>query len=201
MLLTKREWRIVVVNSINVVIFTVIALRRSNQEFILYLGVIVAILAWLVVKQRTIKFDLTILWGMTAWGLLHMCGGLLRVNGETLYSLELIPLMPSLNIFRFDQLVHTFGFGVATLFGHHLLRRYLRNDIEQRGTLIFLVILIGSGLGAVNEMIEFLAVLAFPKTGVGGYENTMLDIVFNLLGGILAVIWLTRTGKLGAPLR
>ena len=201
MLLTKREWRIVVVNSINVVIFTVIALQRSNQEFILYLGVIVAILAWLVVKQRTIKFDLTILWGMTAWGLLHMCGGLLRVNGETLYALELIPLIPSLNILRFDQLVHTFGFGVATLFGHHLLRRYLRNDIEQRGTLIFLVILIGSGLGAVNEMIEFLAVLAFPTTGVGGYQNTMLDIVFNLLGGILAVIWLTRTRTLGVPLR
>lgn len=201
MLLTKREWQIVAVNIINVVIFTVIALQRSNLEFMLYLGVIVTVLAWLVVKQRTIKFDLTILWGMTAWGLMHMSGGLLHVNGETLYSLELIPLVPRFHILRYDQLVHTFGFGVATLLCHHLLRPFLRDNIDRRGTLLFLVVLMGSGLGAVNEMIEFLAVQTFPETGVGGYENTMLDIVFNLLGGILAVTWLTRTRTLGVPLR
>lgn len=201
MLLTRREWPIVFVNVINVTIFAFVAMRRSNQEFLLYLGVIVAILAWLIVKQRAIKFDLTILWGMTTWGLMHMCGGLLHVNGETLYSLELVPLVPSLHILRFDQFVHTFGFGVATLLCHHMLRRYLRDAIERRGTLVFLVLLMGSGLGAMNEMIEFLAVMTFPETGVGGYENTMLDIVFNLFGGILAVIWLARTRTLGVPIR
>ena len=201
MLFTKREWPIFVVNIINVVIFTVIARRRSNQEFMLYLGVIVMILTWLVVKQRTIRFDLTILWGMTLWALMHMSGGLLHVNGETLYSLELVPLVPRLHILRYDQLVHTFGFGVATLLCHHLLRPFLHDNIDRRGTLMFLVVLMGSGLGAVNEMIEFLAVQTFPETGVGGYQNTMLDIVFNLLGGILAVTWLTRRRALGVPLR
>lgn len=201
MLLTKRERQIVVVNIINIAIFTVIALRRSNLEFLLYLGVIVAVFTWLVVKQRAIKFDLTILWGMTAWGLMHMCGGLLHVNGETLYSLELVSLVPDLHILRYDQFVHTFGFGVATLLCHHLLRPFLRDNIDRRGTLLFLVVLMGSGLGAVNEMIEFLAVLTVPETGVGGYQNTMLDIVFNLLGGILAVIWLARRRALGVPLR
>lgn len=201
MLLTKRERQIVVVNIINIAIFTVIALRRSNLEFLLYLGVIVAVFTWLVVRQRAIKFDLTILWGMTAWGLMHMCGGLLHVNGETLYSLELVSLVPDLHILRYDQFVHTFGFGVATLLCHHLLRPFLRDNIDRRGTLLFLVVLMGSGLGAVNEMIEFLAVLTVPETGVGGYQNTMLDIVFNLLGGILAVIWLARRRALGVPLR
>ena len=89
----------------------------------------------------------------------------------------------------------------GTLLCHHMLRRYLRDNIDRRGTLIFLVVLMGSGLGAVNEMIEFLAVLTFPETGVGGYENTMLDIVFNLFGGVLAVTWLARTRTLGVPLR
>ena len=201
MFLTKREWLIVFINVVSVAIFAVVAMTRSNQEFLLYLGVLVAILAWLVVKQRSVKFDQAILWGMTLWGLMHMSGGLLHVGGETLYSLELVSLVPSLNILRFDQLVHTFGFGVATLFCHHLLRRYLRDDIDRRGTLIFLVVLMGSGLGAVNEIIEFLAVQTFPETGVGGYQNTMLDIVFNLLGGILAVTWLSRTRALGVPLR
>lgn len=201
MLLTRREWPIFAVNIINVAIFTVIALLRSNLEFVLYLGVMVTVLAWVVVKQRSIKFDLTILWGMTLWGLMHMCGGLLHVNGETLYSLQLVPLLPQLHILRYDQLVHTFGFGVATLLCYHLLRPFLRDNIDRRGTLVFLVVLMGSGLGAVNEMIEFLAVLTFPETGVGGYENTMLDIVFNLFGGILAVIWLTRGRTFGVPLR
>ena len=34
-----------------------------------------------------------------------------------------------------------------------------------------------------------------PETGVGGYHNTMLDLCFNLLGGILAVTWLTWQGR------
>ena len=30
-----------------------------------------------------------------------------------------------------------------------------------------------------------------PETGVGGYENTALDLCFNLVGAFLAVCWLT----------
>jgi hypothetical protein len=42
------------------------------------------------------------------------------------------------------------------------------------------------GFGALNELIEFLAVLSVPETGVGGYYNTGLDIVANALGAICA---------------
>ena len=89
-----------------------------------------------------------------------------------------------------------FGFGVTTLVCHHLLRPYLRERIEQWGTLAVLVVLMGSGVGALNEIIEFIAVLTVPETGVGGYENTALDLCFNLLGGILAVSLITlRRGR------
>jgi hypothetical protein len=43
------------------------------------------------------------------------------------------------------------------------------------------------GLGAVNEIIEFVAVLVFPQTNVGGYANTALDLVFNSFGAIFSV--------------
>ena len=43
------------------------------------------------------------------------------------------------------------------------------------------------GGGAINELIEFGTVLALPETGVGGYDNTMMDFVFNLLGAQQAV--------------
>jgi hypothetical protein len=43
------------------------------------------------------------------------------------------------------------------------------------------------GLGAVNEIIEFAAVLGLPDTNVGGYLNTGLDLVFNAIGAIIAM--------------
>lgn len=36
--------------------------------------------------------------------------------------------------------------------------------------------------------IEFIAVLTVPDDGVGGYYNTALDIVFNFVGAMLAII-------------
>jgi uncharacterized membrane protein YjdF len=190
MLLAKRELPILVVNLIYVPIFTVVALRRTNYEFLLYVCVILIVAAWILWKQRRIRFDRTILWGLTIWGLLHMAGGNLRVGGGVLYGLVLVPLIERFDILRYDQFVHTFGFAVATLVCHHLLRPYLKDRIERWGTLAFLVVLMGSGFGALNEIIEFIAVLAVPETGVGGYENTLLDLVFNLIGGILAIAWL-----------
>ncbi len=44
------------------------------------------------------------------------------------------------------------------------------------------------GLGAVNEIIEFIAVVVFPNTNVGGYVNTALDLVFNAAGAITAMV-------------
>ena len=44
------------------------------------------------------------------------------------------------------------------------------------------------GLGATNEIIEFSAVLMVPDTNVGGYINTALDLCFNALGAVIAVV-------------
>lgn len=201
MLLTKRELPILIINLIYVPIFTIIALRGTNYEFLLYVCVILFVGAWILLKQRKVRFDRSILWGLTVWGLLHMAGGNLRVGNGVLYGLTLIPLVPRFDIVRYDQLVHTFGFGVATLIGHHLLRPYLREGIDRWGTLSFLIVLMGAGFGALNEIVEFIAVVAMPETGVGGYENTLLDLVFNLIGGILAVVWLTCQRKRAAAAR
>jgi hypothetical protein len=46
----------------------------------------------------------------------------------------------------------------------------------------------GMGFGALNEVIEFIAVLTLPNTNVGGYENTGWDLVANLVGTIIAAL-------------
>jgi len=195
MLLTRREIPVLIVNLVYVPAFTVIALRNLNFEFVLYVGVILIIAAWVVWKQRSVRFDLPILWGLTIWGLLHMAGGNIRVGDDILYGLQLIPV-----VLRYDQLVHAFGFGTATLVCYHLLKPYLRDGIDRWRTLSILIVLMGSGLGAINEIIEFIAVKTLPETNVGGYDNTLWDLIFNLIGGLLAVGWLTvRRRRQTAP--
>lgn len=191
MLLTRRELPVLIVNLVYIPAFTAVALTRTNYEFLLYAGVILLVAGWILWKQRRVRFDLTVLWGLTIWGVLHMAGGNIRVGDGVLYGVQLVPLIPRFQILRYDQFVHMFGFAVATLICHHLLRPHLNERINQWWTLALLIVLMGSGLGATNEILEFIAVVTIPETGVGGYDNTMLDLCFNLLGGILAVTWLT----------
>ena len=128
-----------------------------------------------------------------------MAGGNIQAGNDVLYGLQLIPI-----VLRYDQLVHAFGFGTAALVCHHLLKPYLRAGIDHWRTLSILVVLMGSGLGAINEIIEFIAVKALPETHVGGYDNTLWDLIFNRIGGVFAVGWLTarkrRRRRRGAPL-
>ena len=51
---------------------------------------------------------------------------------------------------------------------------------------------VGMGVGALNEVIEFLATLALPDTNVGGYHNTGRDLIANLLGAATAAVVVVR---------
>ncbi len=118
-----------------------------------------------------------------------MAGGGVPVNGSVLYSYVLLPLAGNgeLVLLKYDQIVHFYGFGVATLVLWHVLRRNFP-ALDGTKTIYAFAILGGMGLGVLNELIEFTAVLVFPDTNVGGYFNTALDLVFNTLGAITAAV-------------
>ena len=103
-------------------------------------------------------------------------------------GVQLIPIINhgELIILKFDQFVHFFGFGVSTLIAWHLIKPYL-NEKTNYKIVYPLVALVGIGLGALNEVIEFTAVVLVPETGVGGYYNTALDLVFNMFGAVAAI--------------
>lgn len=187
MLVTRRERVVLIVNILYVVGFGVVTLRQLNFEFMLYTGVIVSVGALLVWKQRTVRLEQPVLWGLTVWGMMHLAGGNVQVGDGVLYNVELIRLIPQYSVLRYDQVVHAFGFGLTTLICHHVLRPWLRTEIVRRRTLLIAVVLMGSGLGAINEVVEFIVTESVPETNVGGYTNTMLDLIFNLLGGLGAV--------------
>ena len=65
-------------------------------------------------------------------------------------------------------------------------------------SLSIVIAMAGLGVGGLNEIIEFIATVVMPETGVGGYMNTALDLVADLVGAVLAVIFL-RLGHFRSP--
>jgi putative membrane protein len=185
-----HQWILFAFTAFYIAVFSIYYAGAANFEFIGYVGVLVfgAILIY-VTLPRT-QFANHILWGLSLWGLLHLAGGSVRVGDDVLYALKLIPLYDGggeFYILKMDQLIHLLGFGVAALAIMHLLFRFVSQDEPRRFWLGVVAIFVAMGLGAMNEVIEFSAVVFVPETGVGGYYNTALGLVFNALGATTAV--------------
>ncbi|MEK6890661.1 MAG: DUF2238 domain-containing protein [Nanoarchaeota archaeon] len=189
--LRKGEWFLILFNLAYVIAFATYYISIKNYEFLWYVLVLVFFFLLIGLTLRKSNFNYLILWGLSLWGLLHMAGGGLNIGGEVLYRLELIHLFDvgDTYILKFDQFVHAFGFGVTTLVAWHLLKPYLNTKTNFKVVYV-LLIAIAMGAGALNEIVEFAAVVVAPNTGVGGYYNTALDLVFNMIGSIIAVIFI-----------
>jgi hypothetical protein len=174
-----------------------VAAARGNQEFVIYVGVLVVLVVAVGVVHLHSQLSLASLWALSAWGAAHLAGGLWVVPDgwpidgprHVLYSLWLIP-----DRLKYDQVVHAFGFGVTTWVCWQALRASLahrsgRTPDEVQPTFGWLVLCAaaGMGFGALNEVLEFAATLLVPEVNVGGYYNTGWDLVSNLVGSSLAV--------------
>ena len=186
----KGQWPIVAVNVVYLLAASVFFGARHNYEFLLYIGVIVFFLALIAFTNERVRYSNGILWGLTVWAVLHMLGGGVQLRDHVLYGQILLPLSNRLPVLRFDQVVHMFGFGVATVLMQYLLRPVLKPDVRIGTALSIVVVMAGLGVGALNEIVEFIAVVLVPETGVGGYENTSLDLVSNLIGAVLALVYI-----------
>ena len=168
------------------------AFVRGNREFLFYIVVMVIMIAGVMAVHRRVNLSQGALWALSIWGLLHMLGGLMPVpegwaiSGEirVLYSLWLIP-----GYLKYDHVVHAYGFGTTTWVCWQGLRAAFRGVGKQVQPTFGLMVLAaagGMGFGALNEVIEFVAVLLVPNTNVGGYMNTGWDLVANLTGTLVA---------------
>jgi len=168
---------------------TIAALNQGNNEFLFYSGSLLVIIYILVEIHRRIRFTNTTLWLLTIWGFLHMIGGTVPISPEfvpgdgsaVLYSFRLRPDLP-----RYDQIIHAFGFFSATVACWEIVRASL--NAKQGLALSIIAALMGMGLGAFNEVLEFIAT-RLTETNVGGYVNTGWDLVSNTIGTTCAGIW------------
>jgi hypothetical protein len=182
------------------------ALREGNREFVFYIAVMTILIGAVAIVHRRVQLSPVLLWCLSVWGALHMAGGLVSVpadwptDGEfrVLYSWWIIPKAfvesgESGGWLKYDQVVHAYGFGVATwLCWQGLCGALTRNgsmgaadSLPPQPTpgLMLIVATAGMGLGAVNEIVEFIAT-RITVTNVGGYVNTGWDLVFNAIGAI-----------------
>lgn len=187
--LNRAEWGVVAFNLGYLGVFALHFADRGNREFLWYIltmGVLMTLVGWL---SRRAQLPLGLLWALSLWGLAHMAGGGLAVGDGVLYGVVVVPLVADgdFTLLRFDQVVHAYGFGVTAW----LIWQLATGTVPQlRGTrtVYTLAALASMGLGAANEIVEFAAVVALPETGVGGYYNTALDLVFNAVGATVAVL-------------
>ncbi len=193
LLLTRGEKAVLWFTLAYVAGFTAWFLARGNFEFIIYVATM-AILIGLVGRQpaprRLSDADArrALALGPRPYGRRRRS----RRRG-VLYSLPLVPLVGTgeMTILKYDQVVHAYGFGVTAWLLWHLLAHHYP-VLRGSWTIYVYPALAAMGLGAVNEIIEFSAVLMVPETNVGGYFNTLLDLCFNALGAILAMVVVAR---------
>ena len=186
---TPSHWAVLAFTLAYVAGFAIWFLAIGNVEFLWYIATLLFFVALIARTIGRTKFPPFILWALSIWGLAHMAGGGIKVGGGVLYALTLIPIVGDgeLRMLRYDQVVHFYGFGVTALVLWHLLQT---NFPALRGTatIYCFAALASMGLGCLNELIEFAAVLALPDTNVGGYYNTALDLAFNSAGAVTAVL-------------
>ena len=195
--LTRGEGAVALFTVAYVLGFTAWFLLRGNYEFVVYVITMLILIALVGRSLRSAEYPLPMLWALSLWGLLHMAGGGVPVGDSVLYAAQVIPLGPpdgEWTFLKYDQIVHAYGFGVTAWVLWHLMRRHYP-VLEGTWTIYVYPALAAMGLGAVNEIIEFLAVLSVPETNVGGYVNTALDLVFNAVGAVIAMLIVAATRR------
>ncbi len=186
---------VVLFNASYMLAAVICAIVQGNREFIFYIVVMLILIGVMGTVHRRVKLTAPLLWAFSLWGFAHMAGGLCPLpsgwpyNGDqaVLYSWWIIPQW-----LKYDQIVHAYGFGVTTWLCWHLLRKALRQPDGSAVRPTFGILMLcaagGMGFGALNEVIEFIAVLTIPNTNVGGYANTGWDLVSNLVGTTIAAV-------------
>lgn len=191
-MITKKHLPILITILAALAYFTYVFSTTRNVEFLGYIAVIVVLGGLILWSNRRYQYSLGLLWGLTIWGIMHMAGGGMIVGGDILYKLILFPISAEYQILKYDQVVHAFGFAIATVLTFELLRPMLLRERISWGALGLILFVSGLGFGAINEIIEFVMVVVLPETGVGGYVNTSLDLVSNGVGALVATLYIWR---------
>ncbi len=174
-------------------ILTVLTIVLQNYEFLIYAVTVIVLVALIHRTDRYFRFEPLGLWLFNSWLILHILGGLGSFRGVRVYDVMLIDIVgPPYQILKYDQFVHFYCYIAIAVLMWTVVNRIAARDAS-RMVICVLTVLAASSLGALNEVIEFLAVIGLAADGVGGYTNTAIDLVANLLGAIVGTVYMHFT--------
>ncbi|MCP4481515.1 MAG: DUF2238 domain-containing protein [bacterium] len=186
-----------IINFIYISVFSIWFYMSGNREFLIYIFVMIALVFTIFFTDKKVEYPNSVFIGFTIWGIIHMMGGGFSFNGTRFYDLILLPVSEKYSILKYDQVAHVVANYLATILMFLIIRGKFQNKIKSWFAISVVVVMAGSGIGAINELIEFLAFLKTGSTGMGGYVNTLLDLFFNLIGGIIAMTYIRlKKGKI-----
>lgn len=166
----------------------------GNYEFIGY-AVVVGFIYYILLKaDKKYDFPPSAVWFFAIWIVTHMLGGSVYIGGTRLYDLVLInffngaSINPEFIILKYDQLIHAYAYFAISILMYFVLKKHMKSN--QGAALVTFTVLSAIGIGLLNEVIEFgMVVFADAAEAVGGYYNTALDLVFNLIGALIGPIY------------
>lgn len=170
------------------------AFTQQNWEFLsIHIPFFLLSVGIVTSGYKRVGFPKGLLWGLTLWGGLHLAGKLVQLPSTWPYHGEQAILYSWWIVngwLQYDNLVHGFGFGIATWLCWETLRSHIHHRFGRKlypsiGP-IALAILGGMGLGAINETIEFLVMLNLEHANISDYYNSGRNLVASLVGCLFA---------------
>jgi uncharacterized membrane protein YjdF len=171
---------------------TAIALVRHDAARLRpYLQVVLVLVVATSLADRAAHFSRRMVWALASVVIVHLIGGLMvPLDGApTFYETWLID-----GVLKFDQLAHAYGTGVLTVACSQLVVGLLGSSTRRGWGLGFVAALMACGLGALNELVEFLFGLGNANLHAGGIENTGWDLAFNLAGATVGA-WVVAQAR------
>lgn len=185
-LIAKRKNHLILAFSVSyLTAFTFYSIINANFEFLYYAFLIFFFIYIVIIIHKRLHLGFFILFNMSVLGFLHMLGGSFYLDELRLYDYYFLP-----GVFRYDNFIHTYASFIGTLALYSLFINFVDEAIKKRYFIFALmIVLMAMGVGTLVELAEFSAVIIFGATKqVGGYYNNALDLFFNGLGAIIAMI-------------
>ena len=175
----------ILVGAVAYLAFFLISILTNNYLLLYYTSLVIIITLFAAIYHKKVHLSPLLAFAFVLFMVLHFIG-LLHIADTRIYDLWIIQIIK----LRYDNIMHLLGAFIATIVAYNILIPYLDPKVKQRPILLtLLLVLIALGIGAINEIVELIAIALFNIAEiVGDYMNNALDMLFNLFGSLLAVL-------------
>lgn len=196
----RENFGLLTVTALGVGFMLSIGALNGRTNWPVYLAVIVVGAILVLALHVRFRFTRATRIGLAIFALTHVAGGMMAVGDDALYHWWLLE-----PIIRYDSVQHAVGFGFVGRAFWEIFNRGLSAASRSRSVAWWIVVLGAGTFGAVNEIVEWIMTLTIPGTDVGGYDNTVRDLVADLVGGVAIGLWtalgIGRDDSRESPLR